>query len=89
MEIGMPKRNNVETFEPLQYDYSQSYLSFRPMNGRDPNCITVLLLHCKHTSARQVAMPLWPRENGMEVAAFVMLGSVALWFAQQFSDNQL
>jgi hypothetical protein len=34
-------------------------------------------------------MPLWPRENGMEVAAFVMLGSVALWFAQVFSDNQL
>jgi hypothetical protein len=32
---------------------------------------------------------LWPRENGMEVAAFVMLGSVALWFAQEFSDNQL
>jgi len=25
----------------------------------------------------------------MEVAAFVMLGSVALWFAQEFSDNQL
>jgi len=25
----------------------------------------------------------------MEVAAFVMLGSVALWLAQEFSDNQL
>jgi hypothetical protein len=28
------------------------------------------------------------QENGMEVAAFVMLGSVVLWFAQEFSDNQ-
>jgi hypothetical protein len=42
-----------------------------------------LCSHCTHTGA-----PLRARSIEMEVAALVLFGSIALWLAEEFNDNQ-
>jgi len=54
-------------------------------NGTD---ITVRLADHEHT-LWQPKSPLSGQEISMEVAAFVLLSSIALWFAEEISRNQL
>jgi hypothetical protein len=42
----------------------------------------------EHTSS-QPKSPLWGQEISMEVAALVLFSSIALWFAEEISGNQL
>jgi len=50
--------------------------------------VTVSLAAREHT-LRQPRSPIRVQEISMEVAAFVLLGSIALWFAEEISRNQL
>ena len=50
--------------------------------------VTVRLARREHT-LRQSKLPFEGQEIPMEVAAFVLLSSIALWFAEEISRNQL
>jgi hypothetical protein len=55
------------------------------------------MLHASRTPwSRLTILPLIPihpvsgcRRDSMEIAALVLFGSIALWFAEELNDNQL
>jgi hypothetical protein len=60
----------------------------RLISGKIGTEITFRLAGREHT-LRQAKSPIWGQEIPMEVAAFVLLSSIALWFAEEISRNQL
>jgi len=63
-------------------------IPLRQLSENSGTRITVRLAGHEHT-VRQAKPPRGGQENPMEVAALVLFSSIALWFAEEISGNQL
>ena len=63
-------------------------IPLRQLHEKYATRVTVRLAGHEHT-LRQARSPRGGQESPMEVAALVLFSSIALWFAEEISGNQL